>query len=161
MEVTSKNNMRRNADAFGLMIPKALPPGFNFKYIEDKKRNLAKLLKMYIENVYIEKDRYILEKTPYQRLFNYPPVNLDTLKGSPIFLRDYDYGFQRVFFCGNEFSLLLTDISVYEMWDIIFGNTIVAVLMTYITVKGFEKLKLWLGERNISKKTMVNERFLI
>ena len=142
-------------------MPKALPPGFDFKKIEDKKRTLSKLLKEYIENVVSEKDKYIQNKTYYQRFFNYPPINLDTLEGSPIFLRDPDLGFQKIFFCGNEFSILLVNISIYEMWDIIFGNTLVAIIMSYITFEGILYLRNWFGERNISKKTLINSRFLI
>ena len=143
------------------MIPKALPPGFNFKYIEEKKRTLSKLLKEYIENVVSEKDKYIRNKTYFQRMFNYPPITMDTLEGTPIFLRDPDLGFQKIFFCGNEFSILLVDISIYEMWDIIFGNTLVAILMTYLSVRSLVYLRNWFGERNISKKTLINQRFLI
>lgn len=161
MEVNNKNSLRRNANALGVMIPKALPPGFNFKYIEDKKKNLSKLLKMYIENVYVEKEKYIQDKTPFQRLFSYPPVNMDTLKGTPIFLRDPDLGFQKIFFCGNEFSILITDICIYEMWDLIFKNTLVSILLTYMSIKALVYLRNWFGERNISKKTLINEKFLI
>lgn len=143
------------------MIPKALPPGFNFKYIEEKKRTLSKLLKEYIENVVSEKEKYIKHKTYFQRFFDYPPTNMDTLEGTPIFLRDPDLGFQKIFYCGNEFSILLIDISIYEMWDIIFGNTLVAIVMTYISIRALVYFRLWLGERNISKKTLINQRFLI
>ena len=141
-----------------------LPSGISFKINEEKKSSLSKLLKECIENVKnqrTENSVFIQDKSYTQRLFKYPPINMSALKETPIFLRDPDLGFQKIFFCGNEFSILLVDISIYEMWDIIFANTLVAVIMTYFCVRALVYLRNNFGEKNISKKTFINQRFLI
>jgi hypothetical protein len=143
------------------MIPKSLPKTFDFKAIEEKKKNLSRILKIYIESVVKQKEKQILHKTFWQRIFTLPPADLATLRELPIFYRDQDYSFQKIFFCGNEFNILLTDICIYNMWDVILGNTLKALIITYVFIKFYEMIKVWSGKWNLAKKTLIDEKFLI
>ena len=95
------------------------------------------------------------------RLFNVPPIDMETFKGSPLFFRDPGFGYQKIILLGHEFSLLLFDISIYLMWDLIFENTFVAIFMTYISDKLIAWIRASWGEKNISQKTLIDDRFLV
>ena len=80
---------------------------------------------------------------------------------NPIFCKDPSLSYQNVFFLGCDFAILIWNIVIYQIFDIIVGNTLIALGLTYI----FEKLLVWLrehfGGKNLSHKTSVDEAFLL
>ena len=53
------------------------------------------------------------------------------------------------------------NISTISDWDLMLQNTFVSVLMTYIIDKALQFMRGYFGQRNISRKTLVDEMFLI
>jgi len=123
---------------------------------------LHHILKIYIEQVVSESGRQIMDKTWFQRLFAYPPIELERfINGNPMFARDNSFGYQSTFFLGKDFSLLLLNIAVYELFDLASGNTLIALFITYLFEQGLLWVRGYFGARNISAKTLVDDTFLI
>ena len=47
------------------------------------------------------------------------------------------------------------------MFDYTIGNTYVAILLTYLCSKIVAYVRQWAGEWNLSRKALVNKRFLL
>jgi meckelin len=62
---------------------------------------------------------------------------------------------------GQEYTLLLFYILLYSIVDVTGGNTPVAILVTFLVHLLVENTRLWLGQRNIANKTLVDNRFLL
>ncbi|KNC46586.1 meckelin [Thecamonas trahens ATCC 50062] len=69
--------------------------------------------------------------------------------------------FTNVTFYGLEFSLLLLNIMVYAITDVIFNNAFISALVTWLVEAGLGVLRRWMGAKNLTQKTLVDERFLI
>jgi hypothetical protein len=83
------------------------------------------------------------------------------LDGTPYFYRDPAIGFESSFLMGREFSFLLMDIMLFEMFDFGIGNNYVAILLTYLCSKSVTMIRKYVGEWNLSRKALVNKRFLL
>jgi len=140
---------------------KAIPKGFDYKAIEARRTDLQNYLKFYIEGVVSEASKLIRDKGAMMRLLGVPPVDLASFEGSPLFFKDPGCGYSRIIFLGHEFTLIIFDITMYAMWDLIFSNTFVAIVFAYFTARLFYYFRAQMGEKNLSKKTMIDERFLI
>ena len=95
------------------------------------------------------------------RFFGVPPVDLETMRGNPLFYRDRSFGFQSTMFYGNELSLMMMDILFYLMWDLVTKNTFVAIFLCYLSNKCIEFLRTSFGERNIAQKALIDDAFLV
>jgi len=134
----------------------------DFFFIERKRQELIQVLKVYIEGVISESGRKILDKTWVQRLFDYPPLDLDNfVQGTPLFCKDPDYSFENILMMGKDFPLLLWDIAVYQVFDLATGNTLIALGCLYVAEKFLMWVRAYFGERNLSQKTLVDEAFLV
>jgi meckelin len=142
-------------------IGKALPEGFDFEFIERKRLELHQILKIYIEGVVAESQTQIREKSIFERLFDYPPLDLERMGGNPVFYKDPSYGYQSIMFYGKDLSLLLWNIAVYQIFDTATGSTLISIALAYIFEKLFVGLRNYFGERNLSQKTLVDDAFLV
>ena len=104
---------------------------------------------------------FVFEKSSLQRILNMPPAEMGKLSGSAFFYKDPTISFEKVLFLGKEFSLMLMDLLIFDLMDIAVGNTLVSALTTYLFSKILVYIKYSLAENNISKKTMVDKRFLL
>jgi meckelin len=90
-----------------------------------------------------------------------PPADLSELQGSPFFYRDPGMKWENVFYSGQEFDVLLLEMLLFALFDLTIENMLVAMILTY-TISVF---LIWLrkktGERNLSRKTLIDRRFLI
>ena len=64
-------------------------------------------------------------------------------------------------YCALDYQRLILFILVFSLFDRITGSSIIAVFIVYIVDKVIGTLRGWLSENNISKKTLIDERFLI
>ena len=83
------------------------------------------------------------------------------MKGLPFFYRDNDNSIEKIFYSGNEFRILLFDIITYSFFDVLIDSTLISIILCYIFDKCFEAFREWLGQRNISQKTLIDDKFLI
>lgn len=69
--------------------------------------------------------------------------------------------FTNIMYCALDYQRLILFILVFSLFDRITGSSIIAVFIVYIVDKVIGTLRGWLSENNISKKTLIDERFLI
>jgi hypothetical protein len=95
------------------------------------------------------------------RFLGLPPRdNLDALD-NPIFYKDVDDGFKMTTLMGSDVLLLILDTLVFNAADLIFQNTAISMLAVILYQELLEIFRGSVVENNISKKTLIDERFLI
>lgn len=161
-EINSYNSNRRDGQASKILLySPALPKEIDYDRLENIRKELNKRLKTYIATTIMEAKSHILEKSPLQRFLNMPPTNMAILEGSPFFYKDPGMNFERVFLMGKEFNLLLMDLLVFALIDYTAKNTFLAAFITYLWSKFGVWIRSKLGELNLSRKILVDKRFLI
>ena len=139
----------------------ALPREIDFDSLFNVRNELNKRFKTYISTVIMDAKSHICDKNPLQRFLNMPPTDMSLLEGSPFFYRDPAMNFESIFLMGREFSVLLMDLLVFALFDLTTENTLLAAFLTYIFSKLVTYARQKLGERNLSRKTLVDKRFLL
>lgn len=79
---------------------------------------------------------------------------------STIMMMDRSYRFERVMWRGIELDLLVWDMLVYCFTDYFQQSPTLAAVVTLVVNMALQWLRTQLGQRNIAKKTLVDERFL-
>ena len=93
--------------------------------------------------------------------FQMPPV--DDPKSVTKFLvyEDRRQGFKRTSMMGVDILLLITDAMVLNAADLVFKNTALSLMVLMLYQYIIVWFRNYFGEDNISKKTLIDERFLI
>lgn len=71
-----------------------------------------------------------------------------------------DHGFVFTTFLGMEFDLLIHDILAFNYFDLLFDNTAVSALCTYLIHLFRSSVRTRWGKYNISRNTSIDHRFL-
>ena len=71
-----------------------------------------------------------------------------------------------ILFYGNELTLVIFEILSFLTFDLAFSNAYVgsyfiSAAITFLIYRGFTVMRRSLGQRNLSQKTLIDERFLI
>ncbi|XP_028665660.1 meckelin-like [Erpetoichthys calabaricus] len=120
---------------------------------------MNKFLSTFLEHVhkdmdYIVKDKLFLEKIMHYE-FQHPIER-------SIFYNDPDgILFSNVLCYGNELTLLLFDLLLFCVIDLGTQNFVLAAIITFLVQQVIEILRYYLGRRNLSAKTLVDNCFLI
>lgn len=69
--------------------------------------------------------------------------------------------FTNIMYCALDYQRLILFILVFCLFDRVTGSSIVSVFIVYIMDKVMSYFRAWISENNISKKTLIDERFLI
>ncbi|XP_062619193.1 meckelin-like [Saccostrea cucullata] len=77
------------------------------------------------------------------------------------FYNDDGHSFDQCLFYGNEITLLLFDTLLFCIIDLIATNFVLSGIITYIIVELVALVRDHGGRKNLAKKTLVDERFLI
>lgn len=64
-------------------------------------------------------------------------------------------------YCSLDYQNLILFILVFSLFDRITGNSIISIMITYMVEKLLKQLRDILSEKNLSNKTLIDERFLI
>ena len=64
-------------------------------------------------------------------------------------------------FAGNEMYLLVFNVFSFAFFDLIFDSTFVGIAGSYLMNIILEYFRATFGESNLSKKTKINDQFLI
>jgi meckelin len=110
--------------------------------------NIIHFLKEFIDNNYQKSFlRYnIKERNYYEYMTNDAP-NLSTPNQPSILVTDPSTSnYAKCFFLGNELDLLYFNILTYSVYDLWFNNTMVSILLTYLTNFGIEYWRYHLGK---------------
>ena len=105
---------------------------------------------------------FVLERPYTDRLMNMPPESVSMMQGaSPIFYHDLAMSFQRVIFYGIEWYLVIFDLLVFTAIDKELGSFAIAAFLTWLVGSFVDHLRVSFGEANISRKSLIDSRFLI
>jgi len=69
--------------------------------------------------------------------------------------------FTNIMYCALDYQRLILFILVFSLFDRVTGSSIISIFIVYILDKVMRTFRGWLSENNISKKTQIDERFLI
>ena len=95
-------------------------------------------------------------------MMNMPPESVSMMQGaSPIFYHDLAMSFQRVIFYGIEWYLVIFDLLVFTAIDKELGSFAIAAFLTWLVGSFVDHLRVSFGEANISRKSLIDSRFLI
>jgi len=64
-------------------------------------------------------------------------------------------------YCSLDYQLVILYCLVFSLFDRVTGSSLIAVFIIYVVEKFLWKLRALLGESNLSKKTLIDDRFLI
>jgi len=78
-----------------------------------------------------------------------------------VFYSDDGTSFRNIMFLGNEATLLMFDILVFCTVDFYANDFVTATILTFLLSWALQNLRAYLGKRNLVRKTLVDERFLI
>jgi len=104
--------------------------------------------------------RVVREKTYTEILLGTPP-ELTAQEQPCIFFPDRDFEYTKTLFLGIETDLLLLNILSYSLFDFWFNVTAVSCLLTFLLDWLLKIIRKQWGTALLSKKTLLDERFLI
>jgi len=125
-------------------------------------KELTVFLQEFIENNFGKPGlrRVIREPTYYEKLF-YAGPNLTIPEQPSVFFTDRDLYYTTVMFLGREMDLLLLNILSYSLFDLWLNSTITSVLLCYLLDYSIAFVRRSWGQATISRKTLIDRRFLI
>jgi len=135
------------------------------KIMEAKKQELGDVLKSTIMDHIKGKPKAIKDKGMDNLLLDTLPegVNISE-KGSPWLIRDKvpSYpSFIAVLYCGLDFKVLLLMIQLFTGLNMYIENTMITMLVVYLLEKILQWARARWGEKNVSRKSLTNDCFLI
>ena len=122
---------------------------------------MSELFKQTINNAAAKKQAVIIEKNWQQYLFGIPPIDDFSTLNQAYFYKDTGENFKRTGLIGLDIRLLIGNALFFYLAHIVVGDVPLALLFTFVQDGLVRFVRNWLGEANISKKTMIDERFLI
>lgn len=102
---------------------------------------------------YMVKDKLLLE--------NILDMELQAPMETAFFYKDDTKSFTSALLYGVEWSLLLFDILLFAVVDMAASDYILAAVVTYFVEIIISTARDSLGKKNLARKTLVHERFLI
>ncbi|XP_012554486.2 meckelin isoform X1 [Hydra vulgaris] len=156
----NENNTRRNptsAKQNPALPGSSLPPFLELSVHAYETMN--KYLTTFIEHALRDNDYIVKEKLLMEKLFN---LELQSPLEKSIFYNDERRVFTEVLLYGQEWNLLLFTLLFYLVVDWLSGyNTILAVVLSYFIDSAIVSVRHTFGKKNLARKTMVDQRFLI
>ena len=105
---------------------------------------------------------FVLERPFTNRLINMPPESVSSMQGaSPIFYHDLQMSFVRTLWYGAETQLFIFDVLVFCAVDKALDSFALAAFITWIVGAAIDRARAAFGSANISRKSLIDERFLI
>ncbi len=125
--------------------------------------NLNCPLKGFIEQHYTRQElqREYRDVPRTDRLLGAPPDVCQQEKSPCVLYPDREYSFSSTIFLGIEMDLLFLDILAFAAFDLWFNSTSSSILLTYLLYRGIQWIRSHIGQINIAKKSLVDERFLV
>lgn len=125
-------------------------------------KELAVFLQEFVENNFGKAGlrRTIREPTYYERFTRQPP-ELTQPDIPSVFLADREFSFSKLLFLGCEIDLCCMDMLIYALFDLWTNNTMAAIFLTYLLDYALSFVRYEWGKAVISRKTLIDARFLI
>eukprot|EP00343_Euplotes_focardii_P012417 CAMPEP_0205833968 /NCGR_PEP_ID=MMETSP0206-20130828/50423_1 /ASSEMBLY_ACC=CAM_ASM_000279 /TAXON_ID=36767 /ORGANISM="Euplotes focardii, Strain TN1" /LENGTH=236 /DNA_ID=CAMNT_0053140771 /DNA_START=1515 /DNA_END=2222 /DNA_ORIENTATION=- len=153
------SNHRQNMSAIDnssrLFSLAALPKGLNIQSLVNQRDEASQYFINYISQVKNYPAVAVRDRGIFQMFSELPPDNLNNME-TPLFLKDYFYGFRRVFFGALDFDILILISCIYTVLDIWELNLLQSTVIIYVYYKLFIELpRKFFGSRNLATKTLV------
>ena len=120
-------------------------------------------LKNKINIVYSNTLQYIQDKTLLQRILGYTIDITEFLKINDsyfIFYRDYRQNFDDVLFSGMEWEWFIMDLFFFQALMVAGLDEYISMLVTFVFDYILYYIRSYFGNRNVSKKAVIDDRFL-
>ena len=115
----------------------------------------------------VEASKSITEQTCIQKIMDYPPDNIEVMdanrkneKQRILLLKGTSRNFSDVLFSGMEFEWFIMDLYWFQMWMIALKDVEIAMLLTFICDQILYLVRVFIGEKNLSKKAVIDNRFI-
>ena len=125
-------------------------------------KELAVFLQEFVDNNFGRASlrRVIREPSYIETILGTPP-DLSAQEQPSVFMPDRQFTFNRLLFLGIESDLLLLNILSYSLFDLWTDSTSIAILLTYLLNFVLTYTRSNVGTASLSRKTLVDERFLL
>ncbi|KAK6185155.1 hypothetical protein SNE40_007450 [Patella caerulea] len=120
--------------------------------------SMNKFLGAYIDHSVKDLDYKIIRKGIIENIMD---TEFQDSLDQGILYNDNGHSFDQVLLFGNEITLILFDILFFCMVDHIATNFVLAGIITYLATELVTMIRVAGGKRNLARKTLVDERFLI
>ncbi|CAM9514327.1 unnamed protein product [Ascophyllum nodosum] len=126
-------------------------------------RELNGFLKGFVEQSYTREEltRSYREPAWWDRIVGTPPDMRQMTKYPCILYPDHKNWFTSATFLGIEVDLLLLNITTFHLADQLFGDPVTSALITFVLDRLVLGIRVFFGRANISRKTLVDDRFLL
>ena len=121
---------------------------------------LNRFLSAFIDHALRDLDYLVRDKLLFERILNMELKDLPPPEKA-IFYNDDGHSFNSILFYGHEWTLMLFDLLTFAAMDFIYPDYVLAGIMSYLLSKIVMLLRNKLGRSNLTRKTLVDERFLI
>ena len=106
---------------------------------------------------------YIKDKTFCQRVMGYT-INNSGLQqiNAPdlLFYRDYGQNFDDLLFCGMEWEWFIMDLFIFQLFMMVIDDDFISMMITFLIDNLLYYIRCYLGDSNVAKKAVVDDRFL-
>ena len=103
----------------------------------------------------------VKSKVFLERFLGVPPDMTESHRLGPLFLHDMDHSYGRLMYYGCEFPLIVWNMLVFGAIDMELRNTVTAAILTFLINWIVTYARSQLGSNNISRKSLVDARFLL
>ena len=134
-----------------------------------------------IQRIQNQTNKFVKEKSCMERFFDFPPLELVEASSDDItFFKgkiyalyhslkthiDPNMNYDDIMLYGIDWELFIWNIVVFQFWIIVLSNYnfdvfALSVVLTYLIDKALMITKSFFGERNLSKKAMIDNKFFI
>ncbi|XP_060849331.1 meckelin isoform X1 [Rhopalosiphum padi] len=120
--------------------------------------NMNKFLAAFLDHALKDLDYEIREKTFVEKLLG---IEYSDPLDKGVFFIDDGHSFDQVIFYGNECTLVIFDLMMLSFFYVLTENIVLAAIITGFLIKIMSVIRTTFGKRNLAKKTLIDERFLI
>ena len=134
---------------------------------ESKRRLINQKLVDTFNRQATRENKPIVSREWYERLFRSLPTGYDPLDDSEgnqihLLLDPWENfpSFESVLYCDLDYDIVLLSILWFYFFDHFTGNPMLSIALTFVIERILKYIRQWLGEKNLAKKTLVNQAFL-
>ncbi|XP_075215338.1 meckelin [Lycorma delicatula] len=121
-------------------------------------QSMNKFLAAFLEHALKDLDYEVREKLFVEALLD---IEFSDSLDRGVFYCDNGHAFDNVLFYGNEATLVSLDIIVFCFIEVLTQNYLLAAVITASVAKVLDLIRRVGGRKNLAKKTLIDERFLI
>jgi hypothetical protein len=139
-------------------LPKTLPVDKIYKL----KNYINSQLKEKIQKISNSPSQFIKNKTQLQRFLDYPPIEfIGNATFDIVMFKDPNMNFDTILFYGIEWEWFIWNIFVFQFWQTVLGWITMSCMLTIIFDEFFRWIRSVLAEKNLARKSIIDNKFLL